>query len=156
MGCSSSTESEPHQAKPQEKKSPAGGNAGGNGGGSGKATERTASQVKVDARLQLIQPNDEIGRLLKNVPLLSKLSDAERAKLGGAVTEKNYQASQRIITQGEPGTGFFIIRKGTVAVSRVDEQGRKQELATLKEGDFFGQRGEEREGGDRDGGESVL
>jgi hypothetical protein len=97
-----------------------------------KEQQRTASQVKVDARLALIQPNDAIGRLLKTVPLLSKLSDTERAKLGGAVSEKNYQDGQKIITQGEPGTGFFIIRKGAVSVSRTDEHGRKQELATLK------------------------
>lgn len=84
--------------------------------------------MKVDARLASIQPNDEIGRLLKIVPLLSKLSDTERAKLGGAVIERNYSDGQRIITQGEPGNGFFIIRKGAVAVSRTDEKGIKHEV----------------------------
>lgn len=103
------------------------------------AEARTASQVKVDARLALIQPNDDVGRLLKAVPLLSKLSDAERAKLGGAVIERTFQDRQHIITQGEPGHGFFIIRKGTVAVSRVNESGHRQELATLKDGDVFGE-----------------
>ena len=95
-------------------------------------------QVKVDARLASIRPNEDVGRFLKAVPLLSKLTDAERAKLGGAVIEKNFENGARIIAQGEPGTGFFIIRRGNVAVQRADEQGNKQELATLKDGDFFG------------------
>jgi len=100
----------------------------------GKAPEARASQAKVDARLARIQPNEDIGRMLKSVPLLSKLSDAERAKLGGAVSEKVFTDRQRIIAQGEPGTGFFIIRRGAVAVVRTDDQGQNHELATLKDG----------------------
>lgn len=114
--------------------SPAAGSSGGKGD-----PNRTASQVKVDQRLAQIQPNEDVGRMLKAVPFLSKLTDAERAKLGGAVIDKSFQNGQRIFAQGEPGMGFFIIRKGTVAVSRSDEQGNTTQLATLKDGDFFGE-----------------
>lgn len=147
MGCNSSKEADaaqsaPRPAAPTAANQQQAGQTTATAGDTKRAQEsgnRTASQLKVDARLAQIQPNDEIGRLLKNVPLLSKLSDAERAKLGGAVVEKNFGDGQKILTQGEPGTGFYIIRKGTVSVMRQDEQGRKHELATLKDGDFFGE-----------------
>jgi CRP-like cAMP-binding protein len=67
------------------------------------------------------------------------LNDSERAKLGGAVIERHYAINQRIITQGETGNGFYIIKKGTVVVQRQDEKGAFHELATLKDGDFFGE-----------------
>ena len=98
-----------------------------------------AQNAKADARLAQIAPNEDVGRMLKTVPLLSKLSDAERAKLGGAVKEKVFQDGQNIISQGDPGHGFFIIRRGACAVVRTDEEGTRHELATLKDGDVFGE-----------------
>jgi hypothetical protein len=98
-----------------------------------------AQNAKADARLAQIAPNEDVGRMLKTVPLLSKLSDAERAKLGGAVKEKSFQDGQNIISQGDPGHGFFIIRRGACAVVRTDEEGTRHELATLKDGDVFGE-----------------
>lgn len=168
MGCSSSSLSEPEQQQPryqhtqqqqqqQQQTSPKQQQQGGkktNGATAGGAAlpspastgskaqqvdARTASQVKVDQRLAQIQPNEEVGRMLKSVPLLSKLSDAERAKLGGAVVERSFADGQRLITQGEAGNGFFIIRKGNVTVSRMDESGKTTQLATLKDGDVCGE-----------------
>jgi signal-transduction protein with cAMP-binding, CBS, and nucleotidyltransferase domain len=96
--------------------------------------------------LAQIQPNSEIGRLLKHVPLLSKLSDSERATLGGAVVERHFESGEFVIRQGEVGAGFFIIRRGTVIVQRTDEEGNTQDLATLKAG---GGETKETRGGER-------
>src|SRR4051794_27289674 len=109
MGCSSSQEAEPQQSAPTKKAV------------QGAGTSAKSADAKANARLAQITPNEDVGKLLRTVPLLSKLSDAERAKLGGAVTEKSFQDGVPIITQGEPGHGFYIIRRGQCAVVRTDE-----------------------------------
>jgi CRP-like cAMP-binding protein len=73
------------------------------------------------------------------VPLLAKLNDEERAKLGGALVTKVFKDGQTIIAEGRVGHGFFIIMTGQACVSRMDSEGQSQELATLNEGDFFGE-----------------
>lgn len=77
--------------------------------------------------------------LLKSVPLLVKLSDAERATLGSALVERKYNAGDSIIKQGEEGKGFYIISKGEVVVTRNTDTKANKELGKLKAGDFFGE-----------------
>jgi len=139
MGCSSSTEAEPQQGAPLQ--APKRVNGAGTAAAAAASAPKPAAQssAKADARLAQIAPNEDVGRMLKAVPLLSKLSDAERAKLGGAVKEKNFQNGQKIITQGDPGHGFYIIRRGACSVVRTDDEGTRHELATLKDGDVFGE-----------------
>jgi len=138
MGCTSSKEAneEQSEAPPQQQQASANGSAATS---SAPAPSSSSSSGSVDARLAQIVPNEDVGRMLRGVPLLAKLSDAERSKLGGAVHAKSFGKGAKIITQGEPGNGFYIIQKGSVTVQRRDEQGNEQELATLKDGDFFGE-----------------
>ncbi len=105
-----------------------------------KAPEAVPQNPKASV-VSSITPNENVGRILKNVPLLSKLSDSERATLGGAVKEKFYSACERIINQGENGEGFFIIKSGEVSVEKLGEDGIVTQLARLKAGDFFGETG---------------
>jgi CRP-like cAMP-binding protein len=80
-----------------------------------------------------------VSQLLKNIPLLAKLSDAERAQLGAYLVEKKFNDKDRVITQGELGLGFYIITKGEVVVTLKNEKGVTAELGRLKEGDYFGE-----------------
>ena len=93
-----------------------------NGAGTAAAAAANQSTAKADARVAKISPNEDVGRMLKAVPLLSKLSDAERAKLGGAVKEKNFQQGQKIITQVRQISGA-----GRIAVL-----GRNERLALAR------------------------
>lgn len=52
---------------------------------------------------------------------------------------KQYRKGKAIIRQGTHGTSAFILKKGTVEVSRVDENGEKQIITILKESDLFGE-----------------
>jgi len=80
-----------------------------------------------------------VQSLLKNIPLLAKLTDAERAQLGAYLVEKKFNDKDRIITQGELGLGFYIITRGEVVVTLKNEKGVTAELGRLKEGDYFGE-----------------
>jgi CRP-like cAMP-binding protein len=71
--------------------------------------------------------------LLKKVPLLKKLSDKEIQALSKELQKtKVYKDGQAIITQGEPGNGFFMIQSGQVDVTKKDPGSKKEtHLATL-------------------------
>lgn len=86
-----------------------------------------------------LKDSSAVGSLLKNIPLLAKLSDAERGQLGAYLVEKKFNDKDRIITQGELGLGFYILTKGEVVVTLKNDKGVTSELGRLKEGDYFGQ-----------------
>ncbi len=52
---------------------------------------------------------------------------------------KEYRKGKAIIRQGTHGTSAFILKKGRVEVSRVDENGKKQVITILNENDLFGE-----------------
>lgn len=88
------------------------------------------------------EADNQVGELLKNVPLLAKLSDEDRAKLGGKVVIKDFNQGTNIITQGDEGDGFYMIRVGKVVVtlrSDVNDPATASEIAQLESGDFFGE-----------------
>lgn len=82
------------------------------------------------------------ARLLRNVPLLARLTDIELGKLAGVLNLLTFKDKSNIIRQGEEGKGFFIIKKGTVEVvqrERVGDPSTSSDLATLRAGDYFGE-----------------
>ncbi|MCK5688513.1 cyclic nucleotide-binding domain-containing protein [Myxococcota bacterium] len=44
-----------------------------------------------------------------------------------------------LIEEGEEGQGIFLILKGAVSITKQNDDGTKMDLATLKEGDVFGE-----------------
>ena len=78
-------------------------------------------------------------QVLSTVPLLAKLTQSERQQLTTVLTPKRYRPLEDIIIEGEIGYGFFIIAKGDVHVHKNNERREKVRIATLKDGDFFGE-----------------
>lgn len=82
------------------------------------------------------------SELLKKVPLLAKLTDEDREKLGSKLVVKAFKDGEDAIKQDEPGEGFYIIKQGAVVVTRLRDMkdpSSKSELGRLKTGDFFGE-----------------
>ena len=72
---------------------------------------------------------------LPSIPLFSSLSAPEfLAVLNGAMEARAFSAGEAIVTEGEPGVAMYAIAQGTVAVLR-----QAQQVATMQEGDFFGE-----------------
>lgn len=79
--------------------------------------------------LESIEPNNEIGDFLRHVPLLGLCfrcryvvisifltanrlkNDAHFGHLGGAMIAKSFQAGENVVTQGEMGDTFYIIKQ---------------------------------------------
>jgi CRP-like cAMP-binding protein len=72
---------------------------------------------------------------LQNTPLLSSLTDAERAAVADKLEERDVGAGRRLTTEHGSGYFFFIIESGTADVSHEDGT----VVATLGPGDFFGE-----------------
>ena len=54
------------------------------------------------------------------------------------LTCRKLLAGKVVVTQGEVGNEFFIILKGSVVVTVIDERGEESRLATINTGHYFG------------------
>lgn len=76
--------------------------------------------------------------LIRQIPMLSRLDDAELARLSKLMRHQHFDAHAPVIWIGEAGDELFLISHGEAVVYYPDEQGKEVILATLKPGDFFG------------------
>ena len=58
--------------------------------------------------------------------------------MAGRLVLERFAAGSTVIRQGDEGDKFYIINQGTIDVLR-DEGGGNRKIATLREGDFFGE-----------------
>lgn len=109
-------------------------------------TPRTATAVSGGARLLAVSegalaaflPHLPRARLLvfmRGQMLLKSLSDSQLEELAGMVECRTYAPGHHIVTQGQPGSEMYLVRRGTVDVVCA---GRQVDTATR--GAFLGQR----------------
>src|SRR5256885_17190735 len=72
--------------------------------------------------------------LLRRVPLLSTVDDAELADLAGRFCERGFDRGSPVVSRGSSGAGFFIIAQGEAPVHAGDKT-----VARLGKGAFFGE-----------------
>ena len=75
---------------------------------------------------------------LKKIHLFHDLNDDQLVEIAGKFSEVSFDTGEVILEQGTFGDSFYLIYSGKVRVYRQYE-GRKQELATLVSGDYFGE-----------------
>jgi len=78
--------------------------------------------------------NDYVG-FVNSMPMLSKLSDADKQTIASCLKEVEYAKGKNIITEGDEGNNFYIIRTGEVKCTK----GGVEVSDRLKRGDFFGE-----------------
>lgn len=76
---------------------------------------------------------------LEKVPILESLNPGERQTLADALAEEKYADGATICTQGEEGNYFYIVKEGEAVCSVVDGEGNSKDVATLTEGNYFGE-----------------
>lgn len=81
---------------------------------------------------------DQYPEPLHPIPLLSELSEAAFRRVLSTLIVGRLPGGATVIRQGEPGTSFFFIAGGEVAITAVSE-GRTSELARLHAGSIFGE-----------------
>jgi CRP/FNR family transcriptional regulator, cyclic AMP receptor protein len=76
--------------------------------------------------------------LLRSVPLFALLDDDETAVLAGQVEIKSFAARERIYKMGAPGGQAYVMIRGKVRVSTVDQDGQEVVVDEPSVGEFFG------------------
>ena len=79
--------------------------------------------------------------LLRNVPLLSLLSEDELALLARVVARKSYARGSLILGAGDPTDSLYILISGRIKVFMSDLDGKEVILSILGPNDFFGEMG---------------
>ena len=79
--------------------------------------------------------------LLRNVPLLSVLSEGELALLARVVARKSYARGSQILVAGNPTDSLYILISGRVKVFMSDLDGKEVILAILEPNEFVGEMG---------------
>ncbi|HUI29292.1 MAG TPA: cyclic nucleotide-binding domain-containing protein [Candidatus Acidoferrales bacterium] len=82
--------------------------------------------------------DDNLEKLLSEVPIFSQLTSRELRQVSGIVHRRQYSAGEYVFAQGDPGLGMYVIEEGEVSIMFFDDAGREKKLALLKSGDFFG------------------
>jgi len=78
--------------------------------------------------------------ILKKVPIFSDLKKGELREFERIIHQRHYQKNEVIFYEGEPGLGMYVIESGSVKIYKdYDDNTLKEELATLRVGDFIGE-----------------
>lgn len=77
---------------------------------------------------------DRRVELLADAPLLAGVDAAGIERIAERAIEVEFAPNQVIVRQGEVGTGFFLVVRGSARVVRDGET-----IATIQPGDFFGE-----------------
>ncbi len=75
---------------------------------------------------------------LSAVDLFAPLSPEETTMLARAAVSHVFAPGETVIRAGDPGSSMFVVHNGRVRV-QINENGRPRTIATLNEGDFFGE-----------------
>jgi len=79
-----------------------------------------------------------IANLLRASPLFKRFDDDTRYGLLERFQRQGFQPGNKIIEQGQPGAGLFVIATGEVEVT-VDKDGEPVVVASLTPGEVFGE-----------------
>jgi CRP/FNR family cyclic AMP-dependent transcriptional regulator len=77
--------------------------------------------------------------VLRRVPLFNDLAEAELARFGEVLREREYPKNSVILFEDDPGDALYVVRAGQVKVVLIGEDGREVILSVLTDGDFFGE-----------------
>lgn len=86
------------------------------------------------------KPEEEsLAYFLGTLPLFADLSPRELAYFEKLVHPRRYADSESVFSEGDPGSGIYMVRSGRVLIFTRDRHGRERELALLGPGDLFGE-----------------
>jgi ATP-binding cassette subfamily B protein len=77
--------------------------------------------------------------ILRDVPLFKDLDESYLYEISDMFITERVPAGRVVISEGDEGSRFYIIIRGQVAVSATDDDGDVHRVATLDDGDYFGE-----------------
>jgi CRP-like cAMP-binding protein len=83
--------------------------------------------------------DEGILKTLRLVPLFADMSDGELREFEKLIHRRTFKANETIFWEGEPGVGMYVIQRGVVAIFKHAPGEGREELAMLRNGEFFGE-----------------
>ena len=83
--------------------------------------------------------DQSLVEILKQIPLLSKLSKRELKTISKYAYERNFEQNEFVFRAGQPGAAMFIIKEGEVKIVKQNSEEDFIEIALLSKGDIFGE-----------------
>lgn len=77
--------------------------------------------------------------ILKRIPIFQDLKKRELNIVSKILYERKYEAGEYMFETGQPGAAMFIIKEGTVQITRNSKSGEELVLASIGSGDFVGE-----------------
>ncbi|MEM9068351.1 MAG: cyclic nucleotide-binding domain-containing protein [Myxococcota bacterium] len=100
------------------------------------AEELLPAAAKIGASLESIAAYPD---KLPAIPLFSELPADAFAQVLKALKLQRRRPGETILAEGDEGTSFFVLARGTVDIHRTGENGEAIPLATLRDGAIFGE-----------------
>ncbi len=94
--------------------------------------------LHVERRASRESDGGAIVERLSAVDIFAPLSNEETVMLGQAAVRHVFAPDELVIRAGDAGDSMFVVHKGRVQV-QITENGKPRPVATLNEGDFFGE-----------------
>jgi len=82
---------------------------------------------------------EKILKVISGIPLFSNLSEDQLQAIQRIAIEKQFAKGESLITEGDKGSGFFIIVSGQVKIYKVSAEGKEQILHIYGPGQPFGE-----------------
>ena len=76
---------------------------------------------------------------LRTIPIFSKLDEADMDLMYRSMRQRTYPPNTIVFFEGDVPDGLYLLIRGRVKISLMDENGREIILSTLKGGSFFGE-----------------
>lgn len=83
-----------------------------------------------------MKEQEEYFRFLKNVPILKKANDDKLKHVANLLKKEFFTMNTKIVTEGDIGDKFYLIRAGSVTISKISGG----IITTFTKGQFFGER----------------
>ena len=84
-------------------------------------------------------PGEDTARLLARVPLFADLAERDLEQLAQVAVPRSYEAGEAVFREGDSGDTCYVVREGSVRVTRRHSDGRVITLAELRAGAIFGE-----------------
>jgi CRP-like cAMP-binding protein len=86
-----------------------------------------------------VEEDEDILNTLRLVPLFADMTAGELREFEKIIHRRTFKANETIFWEGEPGVGMYIIQHGTVSIIKHVQGQEREELAALRDGEFFGE-----------------
>ncbi|MGE5316210.1 MAG: cyclic nucleotide-binding domain-containing protein [Acidobacteriota bacterium] len=93
---------------------------------------------KIKSALPFRRSQTSIEEVLAKISVFESLKPKELRQVASIVHRRQFQPGEYVVRQNDPGLGMYVIESGEVSVM-LEENGSTKQLASLCEGEFFGE-----------------